>query len=57
MQGLAPAEKAVRLEPGNSAYRNTLGVAYYRAGRYREAVATLRVDLERQEDRFLAWGL
>ena len=34
-------------------YANTLGVAYYRAGRYREAVEILRPNLERQED----WGL
>ena len=34
-------------------YRNTLGVAYYRAGRYREAVEVLRPNLDEQEDR--AW--
>ena len=48
------AEKAVRLAAGNANYRNTLGVAYYRAGRYREAVEVLRPNLERQEDRYLA---
>jgi eukaryotic-like serine/threonine-protein kinase len=47
------AEKAVRLNPGNANYRNTLGVAYYRAGRYREAVDTLRPNLDKQEE----WGL
>jgi tetratricopeptide (TPR) repeat protein len=56
-QGLAMAQKAVRLEPGNPLYRNTLGVAYYRVGRYREAVEALRVDLDGQDDRFLAWDL
>jgi eukaryotic-like serine/threonine-protein kinase len=47
------AEKAVRLEPGNAVYGNTLGVAYYRAGRYHEAVKVLRRNLDGQED----WGL
>jgi serine/threonine protein kinase/WD40 repeat protein len=56
-QALALAQKAARLEPGNPSYRNTLGLAYYRAGRYREAAETLRADLESQEDRFLAWDL
>jgi tetratricopeptide (TPR) repeat protein len=51
------AEKAVRLAAGNAAYRNTLGVAYYRAGRDREAVETLRPNLERDEDRALAHDL
>jgi len=46
-------EKAVRLDPGNANYRNTLGVAYYRAGRYREAVDTLWPNLDKQEK----WGL
>ena len=51
------AEKAVRLAAGNAVYRNTLGVAYYRAGRYREAVEVLRPNLETQEDSTLAYDL
>jgi tetratricopeptide (TPR) repeat protein len=51
------AEKAVRLAPGNAKHRNTLGVAYYRAGRYREAVEVLRPNLESQEDMDLAYDL
>jgi hypothetical protein len=51
------AEKAVRLTPGNTLYVNTLGVAYYRAGRYREAVEVLRPNLEKQVDRALAYDL
>jgi WD40 repeat protein/serine/threonine protein kinase len=35
------AEAACRLEPTNGALLNTLGVAQYRSGHYREAVATL----------------
>jgi serine/threonine protein kinase len=51
------AEKAVRLAPGVALYRNTLGVAYYRAGRYRDAVEVLRADVEVQDDWALAFGL
>ncbi len=51
------AEKAVRLEPERALYRNTLGVAYYRAGRYREAVEVLRANLDKQEDAALAFDL
>src|SRR5262249_7421471 len=38
------AENAVRLAASDANYRNTLGVAYYRAGRYREAVELLRAN-------------
>src|SRR5262249_7818371 len=48
------AEDAVRLESGSAYFRNTLGVAYYRAGRYREAVEALRPNLQGQEGRTLA---
>jgi WD40 repeat protein/serine/threonine protein kinase len=51
------AQKAVRLAPGNALYRNTLGLAYYRAGRYREAVETLRSNLANQHDLALACDL
>jgi tetratricopeptide (TPR) repeat protein len=51
------AEKAARLEPQSATYRNTLGVAQYRAGRYREAVELLRSNLEQQEDWALAYDL
>ena len=56
-EGLATAEKAVRLDPGNPAYRNTLGVAYYRAGRYRDAIDLLRSNVEAEEDRSLVYDL
>ncbi len=49
-QGLAMAEKAVRLEPDNLAHRNTLGVAYYRAGRYHDAIDVLRSNIETDEE-------
>src|SRR5262249_36912092 len=51
------AEKAVRLAPGVAIIRNTLGVAYYRAGRYREAVEALRPNVETEEDWALAHDL
>src|SRR5262249_21839028 len=51
------AENAVRLAASDANYRNTLGVAYYRAGRYREAVELLRANLDKQEDQVLAFGL
>jgi WD40 repeat protein len=51
------AEKAVRLAPANAVPANTLGLAYYRAGRYREAADVLRPNLARQEDRYLPFDL
>jgi len=54
---LALAEKAVELDRGNGRYRTTLGLAYYRAARYQEAVATLRPNLQSQEDTGLAFDL
>jgi Flp pilus assembly protein TadD len=38
---LEQAEEACRLEPKNSAYVSTLGMAQYRLGQYQAAVATL----------------
>jgi eukaryotic-like serine/threonine-protein kinase len=46
------AQKAVQLAP-TALHRNTLGLAYYRAGRYREAVEALQLNLKDQVD----WGL
>jgi WD40 repeat protein len=51
------AEKAVRLAPKTVVFRNTLGVAYYRAGRYREAVEVLRPNVENEADSDLAYDL
>ncbi len=51
------AEKAVRLAAGDAFFRNTLGVAYYRVGRYREAVEILRPNLKNQQDGMLAFDL
>jgi serine/threonine protein kinase/WD40 repeat protein len=51
------AERAVRLAPGHELYGNTLGVAYYRAGRYQEALAALRTNLALHGDSGLAFDL
>jgi serine/threonine protein kinase/WD40 repeat protein len=51
------AEKADMLKPGDPTYRNTLGLAYYRDGRFRDAVEILRPNLDRQEDKYLAYEL
>jgi hypothetical protein len=54
------AEKAVSLAADArqlAMHRNTLGVAYYRAARYREAVEILRTNVTSQEDSALAFDL
>jgi serine/threonine protein kinase/WD40 repeat protein len=51
------AERAVKLAPKNAVFANTLGVAYYRDGRYREAADVLRPNLDRQADKYLAFEL
>jgi hypothetical protein len=38
---LSQAENACRLAPGNGSYLNTLGVAQYRVGQYKQALGTL----------------
>jgi WD40 repeat protein/tetratricopeptide (TPR) repeat protein len=40
-RALLQAEEACSLEPENGLYRNTLGVAQYRVGKYQEAIDTL----------------
>lgn len=51
------AEKAARIQPNDASIQNTLGVAYYRAGRFRDAVDCLAANLSRQEDIALAYDL
>jgi tetratricopeptide (TPR) repeat protein len=51
------AEKAARLSAGIATIRNTLGLAYYRAGRFRKAIEVLRPNLESQENWVLAFDL
>jgi tetratricopeptide (TPR) repeat protein len=56
-RALALAEKATRLKPDDPLIRNTLGVAYYRVGRYREAADALRANLASQKEKILASDL
>jgi hypothetical protein len=51
------AENAVRIKPNNLNFRNTLGVVYYRAERYRDAARVLRGNLVSEDDRNLAIDL
>jgi eukaryotic-like serine/threonine-protein kinase len=56
------AERALQLQDSDSAvprasYRNTLGLAYYRTGRYRDAVEVLRENVTAQADGALAFDL
>ncbi|MFO0970547.1 MAG: hypothetical protein U0793_33805, partial [Gemmataceae bacterium] len=51
------AEHAVQLAKDNVVFRNTLGVAYYRLDRYREAVEMLHPNLAKQDDKGLACDL
>jgi WD40 repeat protein len=55
--GLTMAETAVRLAPDDPTYRNALGLAYYRAGRYRDAIGILRPSLPTQADWVLVLDL
>jgi len=45
-QATVPLEKAKRREPNKASIRETLGIAYFRLGRYDEAEAEFRVALE-----------
>jgi WD40 repeat protein/serine/threonine protein kinase len=51
-RAVALAEKAVQLAPGNGSYRNTLGVAYYRAGNWPAAIEQLKASDEWALGRF-----
>jgi WD40 repeat protein len=54
---LVLAQKAAALLPRNPSYRNTLGVVYYRTGRYREAIETLEKNVSEQGDYPIAFDL
>ncbi|HZU38491.1 MAG TPA: hypothetical protein VFA18_21380, partial [Gemmataceae bacterium] len=44
-EAVALAERAVAGAPGDWGYENTLGMAYYHAGRYRDGIVTLEKSL------------
>jgi Flp pilus assembly protein TadD len=45
-QATVPLEKAKRLEPNKASIRESLGIAYFRLGRYSEAETEFRAALE-----------
>jgi len=45
-QATVPLEKAKRREPNKASIRESLGIAYFRLGRYDEAAAEFRAALE-----------
>ena len=45
-QATVPLEKAKRREPNKASIRETLGIAYFRLGRYSEAEAEFRATLD-----------
>jgi serine/threonine protein kinase/WD40 repeat protein len=51
------AQKALQLAPENPDCRNTLGLAYYRAGQYARAIETLLPDLQDPANPTLGWDL
>jgi hypothetical protein len=51
------ARRAVKLKLNEWSYHNTLGVAYYRNGQYREAVRELETSLKGGAGRADAWDL
>src|SRR5262249_33185558 len=51
------ALKAVHLQQSNLFFRNTLGLAYYRAGQYQKAIDTLLPNVKNKANRFLGWDL
>jgi WD40 repeat protein/predicted Ser/Thr protein kinase len=56
-RALALARRAVEAEPENELYVNTLGVALYRAGKYREAQAALEKSLRLSQGKSDAFDL
>ena len=54
---LKHARTAVRLAPAIGTYRNTLGVALYRSGQYREAVVELETSLAGSSPQDSPWDL
>jgi WD40 repeat protein len=54
---VALAKRAVELDGLNGSYRNTLGIAYYRDGRYRRALAVLTENLHGEASRYDAYDL
>jgi len=56
-KAVALAERAVQIAPGEWTYHNTLGVAYYRDEKYREAAAELEASLKASRGKSGAFDL
>jgi hypothetical protein len=56
-EALPLAQKAVRLTPNTHDYLHTLGVAYYRLGRWNEALATLQDAIQANAGQTTAYDL
>jgi serine/threonine protein kinase/WD40 repeat protein len=56
-RALQLARRAVELNPDQSIFLNTLGVVLYRAGEFREAIATLESSLQASRGRFDGFDL
>jgi hypothetical protein len=56
-EGMRLARKAVQLAKGTASFSDTMGLAHYRSGQYREAVDVLRANLPAAPDRYLTYGL
>ena len=57
-QATVPLEKAKRREPNKASIRESLGIAYFRIGRYDEAAAEFRAILElAQNDDYAHYAL
>ena len=56
-KALPLAQKAVELAPDNRAYGNTLGMAHYRLGQYKESVAALERGIKNNKDQATAFEL
>jgi serine/threonine protein kinase/WD40 repeat protein/lipoprotein NlpI len=56
-KALPLVQEALRLAPNTMAYLNTLGIVYYRLGKYPEAIATLKANVQASQDKPLTMDL
>src|SRR5262249_43847329 len=56
-QALKLIQEAVKQQPNNATFLNTLGVAQYRNGQYKDATATLEKSLAKGNGQFDAFDL
>jgi WD40 repeat protein/Flp pilus assembly protein TadD len=56
-KALPLVQRAIALAPNSANYQNTLGIVYYRMGRYAQAVETLERSLRESQEAFAASDL